>query len=149
MGDFHLQELTNTAWAFARAGRSDVSLFAALATPAERHMGDFNSQGLANVAWAFATAGRNDASLFAAVAIATEQCMGSFNPADLLKFLRSYEWINGKDESLTRTITFQHECKYVFSNMFVWKSIPKLLKEARDMGPRVIEAVVLKLFCTF
>ena len=71
----------------ATSSQSDVPLFAALATAAERRMGDFNAQELANVAWALATAGRKDASLFAAVAIATEQCMGSFHPADLLKFV--------------------------------------------------------------
>ena len=83
-------------------------MFTALATAAKQRMGDFNSQGLANVAWAFATEGRNDTSLFAAVAIASEQCMGNFSPADLLKFLGSYEWTNGKDESWARTFTPQH-----------------------------------------
>ena len=48
------------------------------------------------------------------MARAAEQHIGSFRPAELLKFLRSYEWINGKDESLTRTVTLQHECRYVF-----------------------------------
>ena len=50
MGDFNVQELANTAWAFATAGQNDALLFAALATAAERRMGDFNVQNLANTA---------------------------------------------------------------------------------------------------
>ena len=66
MGDFNPQDLANTAWAFATAGQKDASLFAALATAAQRHMGAFNPQALANTAWAFATAGQQNASLFTA-----------------------------------------------------------------------------------
>ena len=44
------------AWAFAAVGRSDVWLFAALATAAEWRMGEFKMQGLANTAWAVARA---------------------------------------------------------------------------------------------
>ena len=57
MVDFNMQELANTAWAFATAGQKDVSLFAALAIAAQWRLGDFNPQELANTAWAFATAG--------------------------------------------------------------------------------------------
>ena len=37
--DFSSQELTNTAWAFATAGQTDVALVAALASAAEWRMG--------------------------------------------------------------------------------------------------------------
>ena len=70
MGELNLQNLANTAWAFATAGQMDASLFGAVATAAVRRIGDFNSQALANIAWAFATARQDDASLFAAVATA-------------------------------------------------------------------------------
>ena len=50
IGDFNMQELANTAWAFATAGQNDALLFAALATAAERQMGDFDVQNLANTA---------------------------------------------------------------------------------------------------
>ena len=65
LGDFNVQELASTAWAFATAGQSDVQLFTALARAAERRQGDFNvqelvntawAQALANIAWAFAMA---------------------------------------------------------------------------------------------
>ena len=46
MGDFKPQELANTAWGFATAGRKDTSLFAALATAAQRRMGDFHLKNL-------------------------------------------------------------------------------------------------------
>ena len=42
MGDFKVQELANTAWAFATAGQSDAQLFAELARAAEWRLGDFN-----------------------------------------------------------------------------------------------------------
>ena len=70
MGELNLQNLANTAWAFATAGHMDASLFGALATAAQRCMVAFNSQALANTAWAFATARQDDASLFAALATA-------------------------------------------------------------------------------
>ena len=61
------------------AGKNDVSLFAALATAAERRMSDFNSQGLAHAAWAFATASQGDVSLFAVLATVAEQRMSDFD----------------------------------------------------------------------
>ena len=57
LGDFNVQELANTAWAFATASQQDAELFvAALARAVQLRLGDFNVQGLANTAWAFATA---------------------------------------------------------------------------------------------
>ena len=50
MGDFNVQNLANTAWAFEKAGQESASLFAALATVAEHHMGDSNVHELANTA---------------------------------------------------------------------------------------------------
>ena len=35
------QDVSNTAWAFAKAGQNDESLFAGLATAAEQLIGDF------------------------------------------------------------------------------------------------------------
>ena len=72
MSAFNVQQLSNTAWAFATAGHKEASLFAALATAAERRMGVFNPQELANTAWAFATSGQRDVSLFAALATAAK-----------------------------------------------------------------------------
>ena len=51
---FTVQELANTAWAFAMAGQKNALLFEALATVAEQHMDHFNAQEIANTAWAFA-----------------------------------------------------------------------------------------------
>ena len=58
MRDFNLQELANTAWAFATVGHKNERLFTALAAAAERRIKDFNSQEVVNTAWAFATVGR-------------------------------------------------------------------------------------------
>ena len=67
----------------AAAGQQDASLFAALATAAERHMRDFNPQNLVNTAWAFATLRQKDALLFAALTTAAERCMGDLSPQEL------------------------------------------------------------------
>ena len=63
-----MQGLPNTAWAFATSGRSNATLFTALARAAEWHVGDFHAQQLANTAWAFATIGESNALLFTALA---------------------------------------------------------------------------------
>ena len=68
MGNCNLQELANTAWAFAMLRQGDLQLFTALAREAERRMGDFLPQGLSNTAWVFATLGQPDARLFTALA---------------------------------------------------------------------------------
>ena len=54
MGKFKVQELANTAWAFATVDLFDELLFAALARIAKWRVGKFNAQELANMAWAFA-----------------------------------------------------------------------------------------------
>ena len=78
LGDFKVQELANTAWAFATASQQDAQLFAALARAIELRVGDFKVQGLANTAWAFATASQSDAHLFAALVRAPEVRLGDF-----------------------------------------------------------------------
>ena len=83
MGDFNVQSLSNTAWAFATASQQDAQLFAALARAAELRLGDFKVQDLANTAWACATADQKDALLFAALAITAERRMYGFNLQDL------------------------------------------------------------------
>ena len=50
LGDFQVQDLANTAWAFATASQQDAQLFAVLARAAELCLGDFKVQGLANTA---------------------------------------------------------------------------------------------------
>ena len=57
MSDFKAQELANTAWAFAKAGQSDVQLFVAMASEVKRLMDNFSAQELVNIAWAFVTVG--------------------------------------------------------------------------------------------
>ena len=61
LGDFKVQDLANTAWAFATASQQDAQLFAALARVAEPRMSDFKVQDRAKTAWAFATANQLDA----------------------------------------------------------------------------------------
>ena len=76
-----VEELANTAWAFATVKQSDEKLFTELAKEAERRMSEFNAQAmaraagprvLANTAWAFATLRRPDGELFTTLARAAE-----------------------------------------------------------------------------
>ena len=60
LDQFNVQNIANTAWAFATVGQQDEQLFKALARLAERRLDQFNAQCLANTAWAFATAGQRD-----------------------------------------------------------------------------------------
>ena len=50
MNDFKLQDLANTAWAFATVKQLDEKLFRALAREAERRLNEFKAQELANTA---------------------------------------------------------------------------------------------------
>ena len=45
-----MQELANTAWAFATAGHSGAQLFTTLARAAQQRMGAFDAQELGNIA---------------------------------------------------------------------------------------------------
>jgi len=75
-GDFDVQNLTNTAWAFAMAcwASDDLMLFAALARSAEQQASEFNAQNHANTVWAFTKVGyRHDEKLFAALLLAMQQ----------------------------------------------------------------------------
>ena len=76
MGEFKVQNLANTAWAFATVGQLDALLFKALAREAEQRISDFSPQNLANTAWAFATADRPDALLFTVLPRVAERRLG-------------------------------------------------------------------------
>ena len=77
------QALSNTAWAFATAGRTAPALFDALATAACARIDEFNHQDLASTAWAFATAGHAAPALFDAVAGAAAERVDDFSPQAL------------------------------------------------------------------
>ena len=64
VGEFEEQHLSNTAWAFAKAGHKAPALFEAIAREAQGRMGEFNAQHLANTAWAFAVADARCDALF-------------------------------------------------------------------------------------
>ena len=49
-GDFSVQNLANTAWAFATLGKLNEELFAGLAQEAKRRVIEFNAQTLDNTA---------------------------------------------------------------------------------------------------
>ena len=74
-----MQDLANTAWAFATANQCDAQLFAALARAAEWRVSSFNVRNLSNTVWAFATVNQTDDKLFTASAVAAEQRAGDFS----------------------------------------------------------------------
>ena len=53
LGEFIAQDLTNVAWAFPEAIKSDGALLVVWAKASMRHVGEFIAQDLANTAWAF------------------------------------------------------------------------------------------------
>ena len=79
---FDPQGLSNTAWAFAKAGHEAPALFDALSAEAvRRQLGAFNAQSLSNTAWAFATAGHASWELFESIsAEVVRRGLGDFNP---------------------------------------------------------------------
>jgi len=50
VGDFNTKNLANTAWAFAKAGRSNMALFVVLARAVERRVSESNAQAVGNTA---------------------------------------------------------------------------------------------------
>ena len=72
MSELNVQELANTAWAFATVNRLDEKLLTALAGAAEQRVHEFKPQELANGAWVFATANRPGEKLFTAFARAVD-----------------------------------------------------------------------------
>jgi len=54
IGDFHAQNLANTAWSFAALLYTHRPLLAAIAAQALRSMAQFSTQDLGNLSWAFA-----------------------------------------------------------------------------------------------
>ena len=68
LDEFSVQELANTAWAFAAVNRSEQSLFIALVGELERRMSELEPLGIANTAWAFVTVNQSDEKLFTALA---------------------------------------------------------------------------------
>ena len=86
LGDFSVQSLANTAWAFAKVvtpGQSDSQLFAALARVAERCVVDFDVQSLSDMVWAFAMVEQSDALQLTALARVAEQRVGNFYQQEL------------------------------------------------------------------
>ena len=83
LGEFNSQNLSNTAWAFARVGHASPALFDGVARAAVGRLGEFNAQGLSNTAWAFATVGHASPVLFDGVARAAVGRLGEFNAQHL------------------------------------------------------------------
>ena len=81
LGGFTEQSLSNTAWAFAKAGHSSPALFSAISAEAlRRGLGGFDEQALSNTAWAFAKAGHSSPALFSAIsAEALRRGLGGFD----------------------------------------------------------------------
>ena len=103
--DFKPQELANTAWAFATAGRAAPALLDAIAAAAVRSgLRDFNPQALANTAWAFATAGHAAPALLDAIATAAVPRLREFTPQDLANTAWSFATAGRKAPALLDAI---------------------------------------------
>jgi len=81
--EFKPQELVNTAWAFATAGRATHALMDAAAEESAGRVRAFNAQDLTNTAWAFATAGHAAPALFDAIGKEAAGRVRELNPQNL------------------------------------------------------------------
>ena len=81
--EFKPQELVNTAWAFATAGRATHALFDAIGKEAAGRVREFKPQELSNTAWAFATAGHAAPALFDVIGREAAARVRELNPQAL------------------------------------------------------------------
>ena len=81
--DFNPQALANTAWAFAKTGHYDKSVFDALDRAATSRIGEFRAQALANTVWAFATIGHAAPELFTIIAAEAQGRLSEFTSQNL------------------------------------------------------------------
>ena len=88
--EFNAQELGNTAWAYATAGRDHPQLFDAIAASAMPRVDRFIAQNLANTVWAYATAGHARPDLFDAVAREVARRADEFKPQELANTAWAY-----------------------------------------------------------
>jgi len=102
MGDFNLQEITNTASALAvvTVGHKDEQLFSMLAAAAKQHMRHFTSKELASTAWSFATVSDKDELLFTALAAAAQPRVSDFNSQCITNTAAAFAQVGHKDEQL-------------------------------------------------
>ncbi len=104
MCEFKLQQLANTAWAFATVSLSDEKLLTALARVALRRMSKFNAQDLANTAWAFTTMNLSDERLFSAFARSVERQVNELNAQNLANTAWAFATVNLSDEKLFKAV---------------------------------------------
>jgi len=88
--EFEPQNLANTAWAFATAGRATHALLDAVAEESTGRVRDFKPQHLANTAWAFATAGHAAPALFDAIGREAARRAHELNPQNLANTARAF-----------------------------------------------------------
>ena len=117
IADLNAEDLASTAWAFAKAERSDSQLFALLARMAEERARDFNVRNLADTACAFAMAGIQKPKMMQKFGARASVLMEQFDPESLQRFLRAYEEAGGKDESWAKAIGSQRVRKYMFPSI--------------------------------
>ena len=132
IGHFNVQDLVNTAWAFATVGELTPALLAPISilmldtmemkdakpqltcyhcsyqmllakAAAQWGMSDFNTQDLSNTTWAFATADQTDALLFAVLSRATERCMCDFDAQALTNTAWAFATVGQMDAKLFTT----------------------------------------------
>ena len=85
LGGFNPQDLSNTVWAFAKAGHAAPALFDLIsAAVVRRGLGGSKEQNLSNTAWAFATVGHASPELLNAIsAEAVRWRLGGFDSQQL------------------------------------------------------------------
>ena len=101
-----IEELANTAWAFATAGHAAPALLDAIAAAAVPRLRDFTPQNLAISAWAFATASHAASALLDAIAVAAAPRLRAFNSQGLA----ITAWAFAAADHLTPALFDSHVC---------------------------------------
>jgi hypothetical protein len=86
ISDMISQEVSNTAWSFAKLQLKNQPLLAAISGEALRPIcddRDFDPQFCAGIPWAFATLGCFDPTLFAAISSASIAMIGAYRTQEL------------------------------------------------------------------
>ena len=99
LGRFNGQNISNTAWAFATAGRAAPELFDAIsAEVVRRGLGRFDEQSLSNTAWAFAVTSPPSADKLFGTPSFTRRCAHLETSFPLSALSQLHQWSLWREE---------------------------------------------------
>ncbi|KAJ1452926.1 hypothetical protein M885DRAFT_568143 [Pelagophyceae sp. CCMP2097] len=110
ISNFEARELSNVAYAYAKAGVEAPDLFGSIAVAALAQVKSFKSQEVANTVWAFATAdyvSEYVLDLFEAIASVAPETVSDFQPQELTMIVWAYAKASVKALQLFRAVALE------------------------------------------